>query len=523
MILAAGLLLYSAVTIVLVDSSFPFDADATNYLALSRSIVSGEGYIDGYKPWPMPHTKVPPVLPCVLALAQWLSPDSMIAMKLAVAAFGLFSLIATYLLLRFLLTDLIASILTMALGVQLSILTRSLWIMSDIPYTFFSTTVLLLVIKRFQEKEASAWFDAAIGLTMTLAIMTRTIGIALLPGFIIAALLNPGLHKRRRCIIVISLIVIAGVVGWEVRNTVAVNKFVPFYPTLLVHKDPTDARAGLVGPWDVLKRGVLNANVYYRHLIRGVLPNMARTPYILPIFALLAAFGWLVSLIRRRTLLEFYLLFYGLILLAWPWSADRFLLPISALLLFYFVHGFRLVVQGVWVSSRGALALLAARTNRAAAWRLANAPLHAASIILAAFIALISLYVPAAMLSSDRDRNRMDRSPAGFSEFVIAVEWIREHAPHSAVIWTERPAACYIISGRKSFSSRSFQAAGMYRDAISQNRLFVIQSTQHGYRTASKPIASALEETRGRWHVVFRTGSTYVIAQNGAEVAPDQL
>ncbi|MCD6327711.1 hypothetical protein J7M28_09170, partial [bacterium] len=75
-VLSAGLLLYSLTIIRVIDESFPVNADAAWFLMLSRSILSGEGYAEIDKPIPRPHTKFPPALPCILAAAQWIAPDS---------------------------------------------------------------------------------------------------------------------------------------------------------------------------------------------------------------------------------------------------------------------------------------------------------------------------------------------------------------------------------------------------------------------------------------------------------------
>ena len=484
---------------------------------LSRNILSGQGYVDNYKPWTTPHTKFPPIVPCILALAQWLVPDSMIAMKIAVAAFGLLALLATFFLFRRLQTDLAASILTTALGIQISIITGSQRLMSDIPYLFFSTLALLLLIKRFQKKEASAWYDAVIGLTMSLAILTRTIGVALLPALLVAALLNRGIHSRRRCAVIVSLLVVVTVVGWEVRNTIAVGGFVPVYGTLFMYKDYNDARQGLMGPEDLLKRWSRSTQFYYDHLVSVALPNVSRTPHILLLFALFAGSGWLVRLLTSRSPLEFYVLFYALILFVWPWTFSRFLLPIAGLLLFYFVHGFGLAVHGTWIGFRSAFAWLMSKITGSPARPWTNASLNVASVCLASFICLASLYVPVVLLLSDRAHDRFDRPPPGFGEFIAAAQWIGKHTPENAVILTQRAVAVYLVSGRKSFSPRDIQASAMFRDAVGRNGLFVIQGARLGYVTASRSIASTLQRTRGHWHVVFRTGSTYVIAQNGVE------
>ncbi|MCD6327650.1 hypothetical protein J7M28_08865 [bacterium] len=63
----------------------------------------------------------------------------------------------------------------------------------------------------------------------------------------------------------------------------------------------------------------------------------------------------------------------------------------------------------------------------------------------------------------------------------------------------------------------------MFDDAVAENRLFFIQSATPGYKTSSWSIARTLGKTVGYWHVVYKNGTTYVIAQNGAEVLQNQF
>lgn len=522
MVLLAGLVVYMLAVVSVSDESFPANVDAARFLILSRSILSGEGYADIHRPLLGPHTKFPPLLPCVLAAAQWIAPGSLVPTKLAVAGFGLLAVIAFYLLFRCFVSDLLAALLAVTAGIQLEMLRYSQQLLSEVPYTFFSILTLFLVVKRVQLRHAGVWLEIAISIAMTLATFTRTIGISLFAAFLAAVLLDRGFQNKVRCLSVVSVILVSSLGAWEVRNSVALDRFYPIYGTQLVYNYNRNGRGDLVGPVDLLRGGIHNVRVHSRHLIRMTLPCLGCSRLFPPLFVLIAAFGWAARFVRRRDVIEFYVLFYALILLVWPWALDRFLLPVAGLLIFYFVDGFGLAVKGIWTGSRSALVRLAGKTTGSAARHRTGAS-NVASTSLVSVILLVSLHVPTELVLSERARDRFYRPPPDLAEFTVAARWIREHAPQDAVVLTERSESSFLISGRKSFRPTDYQAEAMFLDAVAKNELLVIESTNPQYKTASTPIAKTLETTKGYWHVVFKSGSTYVIAQDGAEVMQGQL
>ena len=513
-ILACGFLLYSSVMLRVVNSSFPADLDAARYLMLAQNLLTGQGYVDNYKPLASAHTKFPPVLPCTLALAMWIVPNSLVAMKLTIAGFGLLALVATYLVLSRLIAPLPASIITIVISCQVAFLSYSQRLMSETPYLFFSMLTILLVLRRFDSNEAKAWQDVGIGFVMSLAIMTRAIGLVLLPALLASALLRRGLHKKWRLALIVSLMVLATEAGWMVRNTVATHRFLPIYGTFLIFRDRNHPEAGLARPTDIFHRASHNIGFYRNNVIPAALSNLARVPLLPTFFITFMLVGWLARLVRYRGTLEFYVLFYVLLLLAWPWCFDRFLLPVAPILLFYFVHGVTLATQGVWaVLPRLPWGSMSGRRARGRA-RAPTGLLSAVSIVLGSLMLLASVPVPITLLCSDYARQRFNRYPPKFSELFNAARWIAGHTPASAVILTTQAAPCYMISKRKSFGPRDVLSTKMYRTAAQKGNLFVIQRTSPSDVAASRRIAAELLRTKGHWHVVFKTGSTYVIAQN---------
>ncbi|MCD6327649.1 glycosyltransferase family 39 protein, partial [bacterium] len=96
------------------------------------------------------------------------APDSLVPPKLAVGIFGFLSIIVFYLLIKRFTPDLIAALLAVAVGIQLNMLLFSQRLISDIPYIFFSTLTLLLIVKRTQSTQSLLRLKIAIGIAISL-------------------------------------------------------------------------------------------------------------------------------------------------------------------------------------------------------------------------------------------------------------------------------------------------------------------------------------------------------------------
>ncbi|HND20045.1 MAG TPA: hypothetical protein PLB18_11760, partial [Acidobacteriota bacterium] len=80
---------------------------------------------------------------------------------------------------------------------------------------------------------------------------------------------------------------------------------------------------------------------------RGTMGRLPATIVLSLVLSLIGLIGFIDRLRQDLTVVELYLIATFAIFLAWPWSPFRFLLPLIPFLLFYLVHGWRVVVE--WV------------------------------------------------------------------------------------------------------------------------------------------------------------------------------
>lgn len=511
MALSLCLALYLLVMAGTIGPSFPYNGDAIRYLMLSRSLVSGDGYTENHKPIATPHVKFLPGFPTILALADLVARHGLIAAKIAVAGFGLLSLIALFVLFRMLVGTPLASLLCALLAIQLTFLTYSQRLLSEIPYILFSTLALVLTIYRFRQAQPKLWQDLAIAVVMVAAIFTRTIGVALPAAFVVAALLQRGLRNRRRSLIAVLLIVIMAFGAYQVRNRLAAGRFISTYWAFFSLKNPDDFRnSPPAEPKDLLERTLNNARLLSNSLLSVSIPNISLIPALPALFIVFVFVGWVERLVRRRTVVELYLAFYCLILLVWPWAVPRFIVPIAPLLVFYFIYGFGKTARCLFPCRRS--------DNRPdqVQWRDESAQpgSQATMASIAAVILVLSLYVPITILLRHNTRDMFKTSPKWWGDFKAACSWIGANTEEDVVVLTARPRTQYLISGRKSFGLYDHRAAEMLENAIKNGKLVAIQGPVVSHSKPSQDISGLLARTRGYWHVAYRAGSTYVIAHN---------
>ncbi len=305
--------------------------DFAAYVMHAENLVEGRPYTDiRYVPNPAtvgfaPAQGYPPVYPLILAPVYKIWGLNLRAMKImTVFCFGVF-LGAFSLLFENALPAWGVSAALLIMGLNVAFWEQSNYVLSEFPYLMFSFCALLAAQNIYKNLDPRTWrIGAALLLSLLLHATygTRTIGIVLLPALVLADLWK---FRRPSRFLIVVVVMTLGLILLQ---------------NMLV-----------VSPRAYLNAVKLSAGSTWQHMIfygktlsyvwRNGASKAAQIVFAL-LFTALAGVGFSRAFWTRRSIVEFYLLGYVAVLIAWPSEIGmRGLLPILPL---YFAWGLQALV-----------------------------------------------------------------------------------------------------------------------------------------------------------------------------------
>jgi hypothetical protein len=348
--------------------------DSAAYVALGQSLLERMAYLELWDPAEVPHTKYPPVLPGVLAVAMALGLQPWAQLKLVILAFSAAAVAFSFLWLRARRRAALALGMGVLLAVAPGVLRESRWVLSDVPFWAF-TMVALWAFERLRPGDRLRFGIAAIA--TLLAYFTRSAGLPL----VVAALACLAMHRQwRRFAALGAIIAVPALLWWARTRAFAPAGYVAEFWLI----NPYTPALGTIGPADLAGRVLANLQKYTTVHLPLLLTEMQGTLLTgigVLVFALALA-GWLrhVRSVRRvyaarwrhgaggaagrgtglraaggaagsaggaGGVAELFLPLYLGLIFIWPdvWSGERFLLPALTVLLFYAAEGLRRAVR----------------------------------------------------------------------------------------------------------------------------------------------------------------------------------
>jgi len=416
--------------------------DNAVYITLAESILRpGDGYSLSFTPGePKPYTLAPFGYPLLLAPFSALFGRNLIVFKLISLVFTIGSVALFALLIRPLFAPLTWAALTMAAAFNPVIVNYSHWILSEIPFLFFSllSLKLLLESETREQQKPGRWFWLALA-CIAFTAHIRAVGLALAG----AGVLYYALHRKLKKLVLFSLCLALLLAPWMIRNNLARGNNGVTYTSQFLQKDIWSPEKGTVGIADLVSRIKFNIQAYStKHFAQMIFGSENETAkgFALSAVSLLAAFlayfGLLRNLFTTAHIFELYAISYTGVLLIWPeiWSDVRLLLPIVPLLLIYLADG------------------AAARFLKR---KLSVYPVSSAAIVL--FVASVGLgaqivRIPAnlQMIRAYLNGDRYAGYIPSWRHFFQAADWARENTAESSVFTVRKPSLFYLHSARKS-------------------------------------------------------------------------
>ena len=247
---------------------------------------------------------------------------------------------------------------------------------------------------------------------------------------------HPARRRRYRAALVLGVALVALALPWAAFSaTTDPNRN---YTASLWLRDPYNPELGrIAGPAEFADRFVGRASFYATAVLPPLLlpqPADRRTPsarWAAPAAAGRTGGLWLAPW-RRVELPEVYMAGFLAILFSWPWTGDRFLLPVLPFILHYIAEALTALA--------GAVRAVLRRPR--AAWAAAGAA------------------GPAALAQPGPEQHRGQREPAlpgrrlaagGLTvedrDFLAASDWLRDHTPPGGVVLARKSSIAEIYSG----------------------------------------------------------------------------
>lgn len=353
---AVALLLACATVYVLTAARLEsYGSDTSTYFELAHSLLHQHRYWFDFEP----HTIYPPGYPVLLAGLMMLGGETFSALvRLSVPIYflGLLGLYWYVKLRRGPGTALVVLLLGAVSTVGYFWTTVGLH--SDVPYFTISVWALLLMELAGRAtpggRRAALLALAAVGAAYL--VMVRSIGVTLVGGLLLW-IVYPGAGQARPAgslvaraktwlpVAFLPLLVLAAWMRWSAEHAPppGMRDYMQSYTTQIVKSDPHQIDSPNITLVELPGRTV--------RMLRTRAVAATRTVLNLPVylsgynpvtlaFLLVVGVGYIVSLSRERTVLDWYLLCYGGLLLLYPFDeGTRYLFPVQSFLALYAIDG----------------------------------------------------------------------------------------------------------------------------------------------------------------------------------------
>ena len=410
------------------DSKLYVSGDNVEFIDLGKGIADGKGM--------MGHTKYPFGFPLLLSVTQLLFNQSLLAQKILVLLTYIFGSVFAFFVFKKYTGEYWALFIAFISITNPFVIEFSHYVMSEVPFLFFSFMGIYLFDKYKDKPISSPLFYAAI-IGVASAYYIRSIGVTLIGAAVFYYFLTMNWKKgfiSGGCFFLLLL-------PWYIRGQMLGSKSSYFNQFLL--KNPYRADLGTIGFSDFISRIVTNLKTYvWLEIPHGIIPipfrtSMAHNDYfitqnsefssilaIITIGIFLAGLIW--AFLNRHYFLSVYGIFYLFIVMIWPevWRGARFIIPAMPLFVFFSVYFFYKLYE-----------IFYDKLN-----------IHLLRGILTS-LALLLLLVSINNISHYRDV--MENYPPAWANYFKAAEWARDNTPEESVFSDRKPGLFKTVSLRR--------------------------------------------------------------------------
>jgi 4-amino-4-deoxy-L-arabinose transferase-like glycosyltransferase len=427
--------------------------DNAHYMIVGKALATGQGLTDILFPDNPPFKYPLPVLPLLLAPSIYFFDYALLPMKIVIAVIGVGVVYLTYRLFKPILGEVPALLLTLLVGVSPQIVSFSHQIMAEIPYLFFSLLAVLILEKYFAAQQGVSVLGGSAAVVLSITCLTKTIGLALVMAALLYLLCEPSLKSTKNYQKAFLLLVVVGLM-WTLINIAILSELA--YVRELVSRSPYTDHAEPAAVKDLMQRIFKNLRAYTTFLPETLVYSTYRIslPFVALGSVLILLVGFVFCVWTRRTVAEYYMAFYFLLLLVYEPSnsgnMQRYLVPLIPFILYYFVQGvyqlkIGLLEYGSRITSRVTVRSLSPVVRdrmRSVATGLQMATVSALILV------NLTETIQASIAKTEPEMFDYYRF-APWKEYKQLALWTKQHTPQDALIMTRLVYIFHLWSQRK--------------------------------------------------------------------------
>jgi hypothetical protein len=325
--------------------------DDAYYIMLAQALADGQGYVDVNLPTPQIHKLFPPMLSVFLALPSWFNlalDTKLIIFKVILILFGAASLyIFTKLAAKEGYSSKTITYSIIIAATSIALVGYTCRVASETTYLLFSILALIsLNIYQEQAKLSRYLFISAV--LLVICILTRSIGVLLLPAIAVSWLIR---REFIKIFLLISLVILLLSPWLLLAKRTGGGGTSRYLTDMMVQYTNIDSTAEKSLAKALLNKAKENAQLIVDKEIPRIIFSLSASSTVLenqtlnllsyPIrlfISLLVILSILASLWPKPKITTLYLLFYLGLLLIWPWEPSRFLIPIIPFLCLAFFN-----------------------------------------------------------------------------------------------------------------------------------------------------------------------------------------
>lgn len=349
----SAIIFLSVIFWIIIFKNIPSDfldigGDSAQYIILAESISQGKGYRMVNYPQEPFSTHYPPVFPLFLSPIIYFFGRNFYLMHLLVASFGYTGLFFIYKIFKEYSDSKFSFFLILFFSLNWVFLIYSAqYILSDVPYLFFSFFSLFMSLKYIKSKKIFNMEGFFLLLSLLLSYFCRYSGIALFFGLFVTFLVN----KEYKKIVFVSGIFISLFLAWNIYGLCNTNPFSFSHLKIFFLIDSYAPHKGtLFEHPHLFVLHFVDAINYYSEIISDTLfLSLHKKWPLLKGFLSLASISlvllglWIKFRENKKCVFHYYfLLYFFLITSARAFGeAIRYILPILPLVFFYFYSGLK--------------------------------------------------------------------------------------------------------------------------------------------------------------------------------------